>query len=83
MLPDALQAPVVMQDLVDHVQNAVHGFRVICCGGQGLGVPRTERPLQNIQQGLSVLTYLKKKQNENKLDKKENGCLKQVRQVAH
>ena len=58
VLPDALQAPLVVQDLVDHVQDAVDRLGVVGRGRQGLGVPRAQGPLEHIQQGLAILAHL-------------------------
>lgn len=58
VLPEALQPPLVVQDLVHHVQDAVHRLGVIGSGRQRLSVPWTQRPLEDIQQGLAVLTDL-------------------------
>lgn len=49
VLPDALEPPLVVQHLVYHIQHLVYRLGVVGCGCEGLGVPRTQGPLQDIQ----------------------------------
>lgn len=58
VLPDAFEAPLVVQHLVHHVQHLVHCLGVVGCGREGLGVPRAQGTLQHIQQGLAILADL-------------------------
>lgn len=58
VLPDALEAPLVVQHLVHHVQHLVHCLGVVGCGREGLRVPGAQGTLQHIQQGLAILADL-------------------------
>lgn len=58
VLPDALQASLVVQDLVDHVQDTVDRLGVVGCGRQRFRVPRAQWSLEDIQQCLAILTDL-------------------------
>lgn len=58
VLPDALEAPLVVQHLVHHVQHLVHCLGIVGCGREGLRVPRAQGTLQHIQQGLAILADL-------------------------
>lgn len=58
VLPDALEAPLVVQHLMHHVQHLVHCLGVVGCGREGLRVPRAQGTLQHIQQGLAILADL-------------------------
>lgn len=49
VLPDALKPPLVVQYLVYHIQHLVDRLGVVGCGCEGLGVPRTQGTLQDIQ----------------------------------
>lgn len=84
MLPNVLQTPLMVKNLMNHVQDTVHlqrntnvsligrwcrhvsywehrdtdRFGVICSGCKRFRVAWTERPLEDIQQGFTILTHL-------------------------
>ena len=59
VLPDVLQRPLVVQDLVDDVQHVVHRLGVVGGGRQGVGAAGGQGSLQLVQQGLAVLAHLR------------------------
>lgn len=49
VLPDVLQLPLVMQNLMDDVQNMVHCFGVIGRSRQGISTARGQGALKFVQ----------------------------------
>lgn len=58
VLPDAVEAALVVQHLVHHVEHLVHRLGVVGRGRERLGVARAQRALQHVQQRLAVLADL-------------------------
>lgn len=58
VLPDVLELTLVVQDLVDDIQDVVHGLGVVGGGREGVGAAGGQGALELIKEGLPILAHL-------------------------